>query len=102
MCLVGPSLREVETILATVRELEGAIVISTALHRLGKVPVSPQAWTYLDIRLSILDWLTYSWSWQLSLLSAKLTLAQEVMVLVNPWDRSFSLEAPPSRSAASS
>lgn len=33
---------DVEQILAVVRELEGAIVISTALHRLGKVPVSPQ------------------------------------------------------------
>ena len=32
----------VESILATVRELEGAIVISTALHRLGKVPVTAE------------------------------------------------------------
>ncbi|CAJ1355768.1 unnamed protein product [Effrenium voratum] len=42
----------VETILATVRELEGAIVISTALHRLGKVPVSPQA--FKDPRFQLL------------------------------------------------
>ena len=31
---------KVESILATVRELEGAIVISTALHRLGKAHFS--------------------------------------------------------------
>ena len=33
---VPMSAMEVETILSTVRELEGAIVISTAVHRLGK------------------------------------------------------------------
>ncbi|CAE8669583.1 unnamed protein product, partial [Polarella glacialis] len=43
---------DVETILATVRELDGAIVISTALHRLGKVPVSPE--TTRDPRFHIL------------------------------------------------
>ena len=36
------SAESVESILATVRELEGAIVISTALHRLGKVPVTAE------------------------------------------------------------
>ena len=42
----------VESILATVRELEGAIVISTALHRLGKVPVSPEV--FKDSRFHLL------------------------------------------------
>ena len=42
----------VESILGTVRELEGAIVISTALHRLGKVPVNPQI--FKDPRFQLL------------------------------------------------
>lgn len=42
----------VETILSTVRELEGAIVISTALHRLGKVPVG--AHVFRDPRFHLL------------------------------------------------
>ncbi|CAK9097211.1 unnamed protein product [Durusdinium trenchii] len=42
----------VETILSTVRELEGAIVISTALHRLGKVKVS--AHVFRDPRFHLL------------------------------------------------
>ena len=46
------SAENVECILATVRELEGAIVISTALHRLGKVPVTPQV--FKDPRFHLL------------------------------------------------
>lgn len=42
----------VEIILSTVRELEGAIVISTALHRLGKVSVG--AHVFRDPRFHLL------------------------------------------------
>eukprot|EP00933_Yihiella_yeosuensis_P024929 TRINITY_DN1932_c0_g2_i1.p1 TRINITY_DN1932_c0_g2~~TRINITY_DN1932_c0_g2_i1.p1 ORF type:complete len:775 (+),score=120.41 TRINITY_DN1932_c0_g2_i1:45-2369(+) len=43
---------DIESILCTVRELDGAIVISTALHRLGKVKVRPSV--FRDPRFALL------------------------------------------------